>query len=34
MQRKLDNKAFTFVEIIVVVIILGILGTIGFSQFV
>ena len=34
MQRKSDNKAFTFVEIIVVTIIIGILWTIGFSQFV
>jgi len=34
MQRKLDNRAFTFVEIIVVTIILWILWAIGFSEFV
>ena len=34
MQRKSDNKAFTFVEIIVVVTIIWILGTIGFNQFI
>ena len=34
MLKKSDNKAFTFVEIIVVTIILWILWTIGFTQFV
>jgi len=34
MLRKTDNRAFTFVEIIVVVTIIWILGTIGFNQFV
>ena len=34
MKRKSNNKAFTFVEIIVVVIILWILATIGFSNFI
>ena len=34
MLRKSGNKAFTFVEIIVVVTIIWILGTIGFNQFV
>ncbi|MDQ7009215.1 MAG: prepilin-type N-terminal cleavage/methylation domain-containing protein [Candidatus Gracilibacteria bacterium] len=34
MLKKIDIKAFTFVEVIVVVIILSILGTIGFTQFV
>ena len=34
MYKKIDNKAFTFVELIVVVIILWILWTIGFTSYV
>jgi len=34
MQRKLDNRAFTFVEIIVVTTIIWILATIGFTSFI
>ena len=34
MQKRLDNKAFTFIELIVVIIIIWILWAIGFTQFV